>query len=141
MSHWSEKYVGRECGTHIGWDCADLCQLVQREVFQRDINLPSERMYKEKVVEGTLAKFRAMAQQIDEGKGDYARLTDSPIEGDGVLIFTRGYRQHIGIYCWVQNEAWVLHASDMRIGPQVVLQKVRDMIARGLRVEGYYKWI
>lgn len=141
MSHWTEKYVGRECGTHNGFDCADLCQLVQREVFKRDIQLPSERMYKDKVTEGTLAKFRAAAQQIAEGKGDYAKLTDTPTEGDGVLLFTRGYRQHIGVYCEIQGEPWILHASDMATGPQVVLQRVRDLFVRGLRVEGYYKWI
>lgn len=139
--HWTDKYVGRECGPHIGFDCADLCELVQREVFGRTICLPSDKHYKQHPSNMPVARFHAMAQQIELSKSDYAVRTETPVEGDGVLIYTRGYKQHIGVYSYTQNEPWVIHASDLKRGPQVVFQRVRDMIARGLKIEGYYKWI
>lgn len=134
--HWSAPYIGRRYVEGI-FDCADLARLVQKEVFKREIKLPADRGYS--YAEGTLEKFRAMAAQIDACKGDVASKTLFPKDGDAVLIKTRGYRQHIGIYCVIANEGWVLHAADA--AGQVILQRIRDLSIRGLAVEGYYTWI
>lgn len=141
MTHWTEAYVGRSCGTNTEFDCGDLCKLVLKEVFGREIRIPKDRQYVAAQEEGTLAKFRAMMQQIADNKDAVAVKTENPEDGDGVLIIARGYLQHIGLYTFVQFEPYILHASDLKVGPQVVCQKVRDLEARGLRIEGYYKWI
>ena len=134
--HWSARYVGRRYEEGV-FDCGELARAVQLEVFGRKIRLPSTRDHVH--VEGSLAKFRTMAAQIDACKDDVAVRTHVPHEGDGVLLKTRGYRQHIGVYCVIAGEAWVLHATDG--AGQVVLQRARDLPMRGLQIEGYYRWI
>lgn len=136
-NHWTDKYVGL-CCKNGEFDCADLVSLVQREVFGRTITIPGYRQYTQFIGPD---KFRAMSQQLRDEMFKHVQRTETPKEGDGVLIKSRGYFQHIGVYSWIANEAWILHAADLRIGPQVILQKVRDMAARGLTVEGYYTWI
>lgn len=136
VTHWTGGYVGRRYveGT---FDCGELARLVQREVFGREIRLPAARDYD--FAGGPLEKFRLMAGQIERCKDDVARRVDVPQEGDGVLLVTRGYRQHIGVHCAIAGERWVLHASDGT--GQVVLQRERDLPMRGGTVEGYYRWI
>lgn len=119
-----------------GFDCADLAVLVQKEVFGVDIKPPSIRDYSDK---GGHQKFKAMSDQIARMKKDYATQTDSPMDGDPVLLSTRGYLQHIGVFCLIVGEPWILHAADG--AGQVVLQRQRDLNVRGLKVEGYYRWI
>lgn len=135
-AHWSARYVGRRYEPGV-FDCGELARAVQREVFGRQIRLPAARDYE--LAGGPLAKFRAMAAQIERGKDDVARRVDVPQEGDGVLLVSRGYRQHIGIHCAIAGERWVLHASDG--SGQVQLQRERDLGVRGLSIEGYYRWI
>jgi hypothetical protein len=118
------------------FDCADLARLVNREVFGREISLPQDRDYDGK--EGA-AKVRAMKAQIAAQKDTYATATDTPAEGDGVLIVSRGHSCHIGLYALVAGEAWVLHAASNAM--QVVLHRVRDLPSKGYTVEGVYRWI
>lgn len=134
--HWSDRYVGRRYAAGV-FDCGELARVVQREVFGREIRLPAERDYE--LAGGPLEKFRAMAAQIERGKDDVARRVDTPQEGDGVLLVSRGYRQHIGVHAAIAGERWVLHASDG--SGQVQLQRERDLAVRGLSISGYYRWI
>ncbi len=135
-AHWSASYVGREYVPGV-FDCGELARLVNREVFGREIRLPAERDY---VQAGSpREKFAAMAAQIQRLKDDIARRVDAPEEGDAVLLFARGYRQHVGVACLIAGERWVLHCSDG--SGRVQLQRERDLAVRGLMVEGYYKWI
>lgn len=136
ITHWTGLYVGRRYVAGE-FDCGELARLVQREVFGREIRLPSARDYE--LAGGTLDKFRAMAAQIERCKDDVAVRVDAPRDGDGVLLVSRGYRQHIGVHAAIAGERWVLHASDG--SGQVQLQRERDLPIRGLRVEGYYRWI
>jgi hypothetical protein len=136
--HWTSKYVGLPY-TEGSFDCADLARLVQKEVFFRKIDIPASRDYSAIENASTSAKFRAMAAQIDRVKGDVAKAVEDPIEGDAVLLRSRGYHQHIGTVCWIAGEKWILHASD-RSG-QVTLQRERDLMTKGYSVEGYYRWV
>lgn len=136
VTHWTGPYVGRRYATGV-FDCGELARVVNREVFCREIRLPAGREYLD--AEGTLAKFRAMAWQIERCKDDVAVRVDAPEDGDGVLLVSRGYCQHIGVHAAIAGERWVLHASDG--SGQVQLQRERDLPMRGLRVEGYYRWI
>lgn len=137
MNHWTERYVGLPVGE--GFDCAELARLVNREVFGREIQVPGERDYIG--AESVRARFSAMQSQIAQELPACAEPTDAPVDGDGVLIKARGYLQHVGIYCLVDGEPCVLHAADMKVGPQVVRQRIREMPIRGLHIEGFYRWI
>lgn len=123
--HWSEQYVGLPYSTA---DCAALAARIQREIFSREIFLPHDRA----------PGLRGMTTQIERLKGDYAIPTDAPIEGDAVLMMSRGKLEHIGTYCVIGNEPWVLHS--MRNAGQTVLHRLRDLKTQGIRVEGYYRW-
>lgn len=134
--HWSWAYVGRRY-VDGEFDCGELARLVQKEVFGKDVAIATERGYLK--AEGTLAKFRAMSAQIAAELPSCCEPTTLPREGDGVLLVTRGHAQHVGVYCFIAREPWVLHASDS--SRQVVLTRIRDLAVRGMRVEGYYRWI
>jgi hypothetical protein len=136
VPHWTDRYVRMRDVAHE-LDCGELARLVQREVFGHEIRLPAARDYQE--AEGTIARFHAMAAQIERCKDDVAARVSLPQEGDGVLLVSRGYRQHIGVHAAIAGERWVLHASDG--SGQVQLQRERDLHIRGLSIEGYYRWI
>jgi hypothetical protein len=133
--HWSHTYIGRTY-QEGAFDCADLARLVNREVFKREIRLPDGRDYAGKA---GAAKLRAMTAQIEAERDAYVQATDSPVEGDCVLIDARGHTCHIGVYSVIAGEPWVLHAACDAM--QVVLHRVRDMGRSGYRIEGYYRWI
>lgn len=136
MSHWAERYVGRQY-VEGKFDCADMARLVQKEVFGRDVAIPGSRDYADKVGVGRL---RAMEEQIAREIGNVVTRTDSPREGDGVLLIARGYREHIGIYCLIGTEPYILHAATGY--NQAVLSKVRDLeMFHGMKIEGYYRWM
>lgn len=124
--HWSARYVGT---SYAAGDCAELAARVQREVFGREVRLPTERGH----------GLRDRTRQIEDLKADYAARTETPAEGDGVLMVSRGRIEHIGVYCEIDGMPYVLHA--MRNAGQVVLHRLRDLAHQGLVVEGYYRWL
>ena len=123
--HWSEKYVGISYKEN---DCAELALKVQKNEFSKNIDLPGHR---EK-------GLRNLSNQIQNLQGDYAEPTEQPSEGDAVLMKSRGQLNHIGIYCFINNEAFVLHA--MRNAGCVCLHRLRDLENIGLSIEGFYQW-
>lgn len=125
--HWAQSYVGQPYveGAH---DCAAFAARVQREIFRREIRLPTERG----------AGLRAQSRQIDDLAGVYAERVERPAEGDGVLMRCRGTLSHVGVYCEIGGTAYVLHA--MKNAGQVCLHRLRDLANQGLAVEGFYRW-
>jgi hypothetical protein len=126
MRNWPEQYVGRPYSEH---NCAELAVLVQREQFGRHIELPTEMP----------SFFGHQAKMIDLCKADYARPVESPIEGDAVLMKCRGRFSHVGVYCVIRAQGYVLHA--LKSSGQVVLHRLRDLERIGLTLEGFYRWI
>ncbi|MCW8923696.1 MAG: hypothetical protein OQK69_08720 [Gammaproteobacteria bacterium] len=124
-AHWSAQFVGLP---YEQLDCAQLCVKVQKEIFNRDIELPADR------ADG----LRGISQQITDLQADYAEPVPLPEEGDAVLMVGRGRLNHIGICCFINNQLWVLHA--MKNTGQTVLHRVPTLESLGLRVEGYYQW-
>lgn len=124
--HWAQQYVGQPYieGEH---DCAAFAARVQREVFRREIFLPTAR-----------AGLRGNARMIDTLAADYAVPTTTPRDGDAVLMVSRGRLSHVGIYCLFGNVPYVLHA--MKNAGMVVLHRIRDLDNQGLTLEGYYQW-
>jgi hypothetical protein len=133
-SHWSDAYIGRAY-IDVEFDCAELSRLVQAEVFHRVIALPTERTYRG--LTGP-AKVRAMRDQLAACKDDYGVRTSAPVDGDAALIRSRGRIDHIGTYCLIGGEPWVLHAA-AGIN-QVIRTRVRDLELYGYALEGYYTW-
>lgn len=132
--HWSERYVGMPYVVDQ-FECADLCVLVNREVFRREIRLPAIRWHRGKRGH---ERYQAMTDQVAAAKDDYAEPTSAPEEGDAVLLLSRGRMSHIGTYCVIQGEPWVLHAVSW--AGQALLTRIRELHLQGLQVEGYYRW-
>ena len=154
-SHWAESYIGRSYveGRH---DCADFVVAVMREHFGRELALPAHG-----------AGTRAWDRQIAALKGVYAvhvapeargtmgapeargtmgapearGTMGTPREGDGVLMAAAARRHsvghHIGIWCTVGGEPYVLHCLK---GVGSILHPLRDLDRRALVLEGVYRW-
>ncbi len=134
MAHWSSAYVGRPF-VEGSFDCGELARTVQREVFGREVALPSERWYAGK--EGA-ERLRAMSAQVGDCLANLAEPVGEPREGDLVMMYSGSRVMHAGIYCVLVAEPWVLHAAE-RMG-QVVLTRLRELTGKGYRLEGYYRW-
>ena len=141
MAHWSDRYIGRAY-VEGEFDCGDLAALVRREVFGRELRLPSDHG------EGPLGRTAAIQRHI----AAYVMPTDRPQDGDGVLLIVRGRVQHIGLYCQIGTTAWVLHNQAPRkedgdakapsqCGGGVILTRLRELARWGYEVEGFYRWI
>ncbi len=111
------------------FDCADLVALVQRELFGRQIQMPGRRP---RGTEGQAA--------IGELSRPYGRRTETPQDGDLVLMIEHGHKRpgHAGVFFYLAHEGHCLHANE-RNGCSVI-HKIRDLPDFGLRVEGYYTW-
>jgi len=123
-NHWSENYIGR---SYAEANCAQLAVQVQREVYDRIIQLPEP------------AKgLRAQTQQINDMQHVVAEPVVEPIDGDAIVMHCRGSLSHVGVFCLINNQRWVLHA--MKNAGHAVLHRVCDLPSVGLGIEGYYRW-
>lgn len=124
MAHWSDGYVDI---AHADLDCGELVERVLREQFGRTgLRFPrkgsADLAHRSGLIVGHAAEF---AQPIEW-----------PVDGCGVLMFARGRRAHIGLYCEIDGVPFVLH-SDSVFGASV-----RTPLARlRYKVEGWYAWI
>lgn len=124
-----ERYIGLPyCPRRL--DCADLLALVQREMFGREVLLPGKR--------ARPLDPEGQAKQIAAYLNPVATPTDSPKDGDAVLMREDGRAGHIGVFFFVNYSPHVLHTS-ARLGGSV-LHRIQDLSAMGLQVEGYYTW-
>jgi hypothetical protein len=127
LTHWSDAYLGLPY-VEGEFDCADLAARVRREVFGQEIHLPSDHGA------GAFARNAAVTRNKDAT----AERTDAPVDGDAVLLIARGRLQHIGLYCVIAGEPWVMHNQE-KIG--VHRTRLRELERFGYRLEGFYKWI
>lgn len=125
MAHWSDPYIDIP---HAELDCAELVEKVLREVFCRDIRFPRRRS----------AHLAHRARLITTHTADFARPVDVPFDGSGVLIFARGRIAHIGLYCDIAGQGFILH-SDSSFGTSI-RQPVNRVTATH-RIEGFYAWL
>ncbi|MFC4729082.1 peptidoglycan endopeptidase [Coralloluteibacterium thermophilus] len=122
-----ERYVGIPYDKDAA-DCADLVVLVQRELFGREVRLPQAR-----------SRGARGSAQLARVHTEYARRTDTPTDGDLVLMYEDGRLGHAGVYFWLAHEGWVLHSNE-RSGCSV-LHRVRELADFGAPVEGIYAWV
>ncbi|MBB5885460.1 peptidoglycan endopeptidase [Xanthomonas sp. LMG 8992] len=124
-----EPYIGIPYD-EAAMDCADLVMLVQRELFGRTVQVPSVRP-------------RGAAGQVTIGalSRQYAERTETPADGDLVLMHDRGQERatHAGVYVYLAHEPWVLHTNSA-LGHSA-LHRARELPDYGARIEGYYRWI
>lgn len=125
--HPAEEFVGIPyCAETM--DCADFVAHVRREMFGHEVRLPNGRLRGEagQVALGELSKA-------------YAVPTDSPQDGDLVLMKRRAGVGHVGLYFRISHEDWVLHSNETN--GCAVLHRVRELPTWGARIEGYYRWV
>jgi len=125
MAHWSDPYIDIP---HADLDCAQLVERVLREQFGRDYNF----------LRRTSDDLDHRSSLIVTHAADYARRIDQPVDGCGVLMFARGRRAHMGLYCLIDHAPYVLH-SDSVFGSSVRTPLTRLM--RCYKVEGFYAWL
>ena len=129
MSHWTEAWVGRPYVAKI-FECGDLVREVVMERRGLEITLPTELTWRRTPA----AAVAAMCSEI-------AERTDSPVEGDGVMMRIRGKRgeigSHAGVFVPVAGAPWVLH-NLRSVG--VVFQPVWHLERLSLDIEGFYRW-
>lgn len=130
FDHWAQRYVGEPYVPGKN-DCAAFAVRVQREIFGRDVHLPSERR---------VGPFGSSAQ-ISALAADFARPVEQPIEGDAVLMRCRGRLSHVGVYCVIAGVPYVLHALQAAGGGSVCLHRLRDLPYYQLELRGYYRWL
>lgn len=135
MPHWSCAYVGRPYVDYEN-DCGEFVRLVMREIFKREVNIPTERWY---ASEAGRARLRSMAAQVEHALPDVVSPVDQPTEGDCVLMRSGSAVIHIGVYCEIDGEGWVLHAVER--ARQVILTRVRELEAKRFPLSGFYRWI
>ncbi len=131
--HWSEAYIGRPY-VEGAFDCADLVALVLAERFARHWSPPPRA----RGVRGRDAQVGALATEYARPLAHGERAT----EGDGVLMRAAGRRRglghHIGLHVGIESDAWVLHCQR---GVGTVLHPAASLAARGLEIQGLYRWL
>ncbi|KKW67390.1 hypothetical protein AAV94_11155 [Lampropedia cohaerens] len=126
-----DALVGRAHGPQ--YDCADLAMDAARELFGREIVLPSARPRPQGTRSQATALLRAM--------GELARPVAEPQDGDLVLMALKGCEiaGHVGTWLHVNYSPHVLHTS-LAMG-YAGLTRLDELPRYGIRVEGFYRWI
>lgn len=130
----AERYVFAGLQYREGeYDCATLAVQVQRELFGREIDLPP--------ASGRAAGRAGQGRDIRRLQPSLSERVEAPATGDGALFWASeagGRRWHIGTVFMQDGECWVLHMVDEVRG--VALQRLSDVLAQGLALEGFYRW-
>ncbi len=126
----AQAMVGLEYSSH-DFDCADLCVLVQRELFQKQIHLPTHR------------RGRAgQAAQINVLKHELAMPVEQPFTGAAALYTSSsagGWLWHIGTVFIEAFDIWILHNSKA-IGHSVLTCHSEMKIKHLMNFQGFYAW-
>lgn len=124
MPHWSDAYLNIP---HDTLDCAELVEKTLAEVFGKNIRFP-----------------RKSSADIDHRSGlivrharDFARRIEQPRDGCGVLMFARGRRAHMGLYCAIA-QGYVLHSHSL-FGASMI--EPVNRIRFSFKIEGFYDWL
>ncbi|QYW02491.1 minor tail protein [Stenotrophomonas phage Silvanus] len=112
------------------FDCADFAVHFVREFFGWPVRLPTER-----------PRGDHCEEELADLSKPYGIRTDSPSDGDFVLMFDAGdtIPTHGGVYVVVDGEPSIFHNAKKAGGS--VLHPIRKLPRLGLRIEGYYKWV
>lgn len=112
------------------FDCADYVVHVQKELFGREVHVPGAR-----------PRGKYASEHLHSASQEYAAPTDTPVEGDLVLMYDLNdtdVPSHAGVYIMLAGEPHVMHNA-FRAGGSVT-HPIRNLQKLGITVEGYYKW-
>lgn len=126
MAHWSDGYIG------VPWtaeNCAALVERVLREQFGRTVAFP--RPARPNVFH--------YAELLEARRRDFARPITSPHDGCAVIVLARGRLAHVGLYCVLPDQPYLLH-SDSSFGASVRIPMSRVCRPR-FTIEGFYAWL
>ncbi|WP_170563011.1 hypothetical protein [Ruegeria atlantica] len=127
-AHWTQRWIGQDAA-----DCAALVAHVLAQEFGRAVILPA-------APGGIRANDRAIRDALTGCLARPLGKSETPVDGDGVLMRARGRRSgvghHIGLYAALPDPA-CLH---WRAGLGTVLHPLRMLPPRGLEVVGLYRW-
>ncbi len=130
----AQSYVGVEYVPGV-YDCAHLFLDVQRQVFGRDVTLPTQ-------INAHSQGRAGQARQIALARDALASRIQTPVHGCAVLITSPvdggQLAWHIGTVFVYRGDAWVLHNSHAM--GSASLSRLRDFAWRGQRIEGFYTW-
>ena len=129
MAHWTEPWVGKPYVTGE-FECSDMTRAVVRELRGIEIPLPSDSQWRDMAPDALIEFSEA-----------FAEATDTPQDGDAVLMRVIGHRaclgSHIGVYAEIEGRAWVLHSTQPS---GVIFCPVAHLRMIQLERLGYYRW-
>lgn len=112
------------------FDCADFVVHVEKGLFNREVHVPGAR-----------PRGKYASEHLHDSAQQYAFPTESPEEGDLVLMFDLNDTKvptHAGVYVMLGGEPHVMHNA-LRTGGSVT-HPLRHLPKLGITIEGYYKW-
>ncbi|TAA42199.1 peptidoglycan endopeptidase [Pseudoxanthomonas winnipegensis] len=123
-----DPFIGRAYDPD-SFDCVDLVREASLALFGRHIELPGGHPRGLK----RLPMVSSVARQL-------AVPTDTPRDGDLVLMFDRGLAvpTHVGLYFWLAHRPWVLHVGAGV--PFSTTHAAADLPKFGAKIEGIYTW-
>lgn len=125
MLHWTFKYMDME---YKNMNCSKFVEHVLRDHFKRDYSFPQSQ--------GSLFN---QSLQIKESVPTFAERTDSPQDGDLVVMHGKRRLCHVGLYLKIGREEFVFHTeSSMKTA---ALHRFRDLSLYGYSIEGIYSWL
>ncbi len=133
MSHWACQYIGLPwqlgCRDGSAVDCWGLVVWVQQQQFNRQL---PDIVVTDDNLKQFIHTFRAHPER------QRWQLTETPIEGDAVLLRQSRYPMHVGVWvCISQAEQGVLHCVK---GNGVVFQSLSSLRLSSWQVSGYYRY-
>lgn len=123
--HWTSKYIKIK---HEEMNCAEFVEFILRDHFKIDYSFPQSK--------GSVFE---QSNLIKKSIPEFTVKTDTPKEGD--LVLMNGVRSlcHIGLYVPLKLENFVFHTESRLIS--ATLQNVKDLTSYGYSVEGFYTWL
>lgn len=126
MTHWAARYIGEPWVPHYH-DCWGFFRRVQMEQFGCD--LPE-------IDVDACAPLTCRRAFASHDERDRWLLTETPQEGDAVLMGKNARPSHVGVMICADGGCLVLHCVE---GAGVVLQSPQALKASGWRVLGTYR--
>lgn len=125
MNHWAEKYLQVQ---YKDMNCSKFVEHILRDHFKIDFNFPQSEGY----------LFR-QSEQIRESIPLFASRTETPKDGDLVLMHGKRRMCHVGMFVKIGIKDFVLH-TEVRL-KTAALHPLNALFQYGYTVEGYYTWL
>jgi len=128
MSHWTMNYLGQS------WTPERNCYYWFRKIMAERFGY--EGLPLNEVVSVNGSARVAMRQFTDEAAKNQGWIrTETPREGDAVMLAEGKRSSHIGVVVWIKEKLMVIHA---RQNTGVVLSDALALKMNNLRITGYW---